>query len=68
MVKISFEYTIIKTSVTKVVPKITSDESTTMLEKIIANNIELFTMQNVKDSKLIEENNVIEILSNIGKK
>jgi hypothetical protein len=64
MIKISIEYTIINADIVKCIPIIKEDESTTIIEKIIAKSVEILIKEATKN---MNKTNVNEILENIGK-
>ena len=67
MIKISFEYTLVNSSVVKVEPKITNYPSTIITETIMAEAIKSLTMDMINKSGMIKTPDIQSILSNIGK-
>lgn len=67
MVKINIEYTIIDTNLVKFLIKIKEEESTTAIEKIVAEVTKTAIEGTIKDSQILKENNIEEILNSIGK-
>jgi hypothetical protein len=64
MIKISIEYTIIDTTIFEVIPEITIDKTTTVIEKIMAESLKILTENGIKEQKKVDISNITD---NIGK-